>query len=398
MANAPLYRSRRDVIVAGVIAAVTVILVAIAYFSAPIRNAELNPAAEEHSDYGQLAQVPESFEETVRFPDSSPALSPVIIDGMTIGWYGSTLRAVTPDGTEAWTYSRDDELCALAGAWGKVVATFHTNVGCGDVVALDASSGTYAGTRSANAPDEIVSVSSSDRVGTVGAARTELWRSDLVRTVEYGEVEAPQEADMQPNPDCTITSALTRSELLAVTEVCGEETWLRFQDTTPEDSRQPDIEANHVISPGSVLVAVGENVAAVYDPTTTEVIGVNTEGVEISRSKVQPIDDLPALFEPAVADLPHHMSFFDGNNILLLDPASMAVTTIYEGAIGQGVAIGDRFVYPIEGGLAVADWSKQSIERTIPVDRGGYSGGVSLGSAGHSIVEKRGEELVFLSS
>ncbi|SER59462.1 Rv3212 family protein [Corynebacterium cystitidis] len=394
----PLQRSRGDLIATGVISLITVVAVTIALFSAPIRSSELTPAAEEFVAESHLTEIPSAFTEIARADDHSPSLTPVTSEGITIAAGEHRITGYAPDGSELWAYERVADLCALAAAWGKAVATYRTNLGCGDVVAIDSTSGEYAGTRSAPAPDEVVSISSNDRVGTVGAPRVELWRNDLVRTVEYGTVEAPQEADMQPNPNCTITSALTRTSLLAVTEICGEETWLRLQDTTPEDSREPEIMANTQVSPVSILVSIGQTAAAVYDPTTSEVIGIDSDGVEVSRSNVQPMEQVPAPYKPVVADLPHHMSYFDGSRLMLLDPDTLAVTTIYEGALGTGVAIANRLLYPIEDGIAVANWNTQEIEKTIPVDRGGHIGNVALAVAGESLVEKRGSQLVFLSA
>ncbi|WIM68297.1 hypothetical protein QP027_02530 [Corynebacterium breve] len=398
-ARKPLQRSKKDLIALAVISVLAISLFAIAFFSAPIRSAELTSSDKDHADYGQLAVVPTELTEITRIDDASPALKPVMVEGMIAAYADDTLTAYTPQGDIAWTYKRSDaELCSLSGAWGKFVATYKTHLGCGDVIAIDASSGKYAGTRSAPAPEQVVNISSNDRIGTVSDKRVEIWRSDLVRTVEYGEVEAPQESDMQPNRDCTITSALTRTELLAVTEKCSDETWLRMQDTTPEDSRKPEVTANAKISDNSVLVAVGQEVAAIYLPESTEIVGIDKAGEEVSRSAVQPIEATEGLFEPAVADLPNHMSFFDGSRLLLLNPANMAVNTIYEGALGTGIAIDGKLLFPVINGIAVADWKTQAIENTIPVDRGSYDGPVSLANAGDAIVEKRGDELVFLGN
>ena len=41
----------------------------------------------------------------------------------------------------------------MASAWGDVVAVYRTNIGCGDVVAIKASTGQYSHTRSAIAPE-----------------------------------------------------------------------------------------------------------------------------------------------------------------------------------------------------------------------------------------------------
>lgn len=395
-APAPLQRRRADWIAVGVISLVVVLVVAAAFLTAPIRSTELSSAAHEVEVGPELDTVPGSVSEVARVPDASPALRPVVVDGLIAGLDGTTLRAFTPAGDEVWAYTRHDELCALASAWGKVVATYHANAGCGDVVAIEGVTGTYAGTRASIAPDEVVSVSSNDRVGTVGIPRTELWRSDMVRTVEYGEVEAEQEADAQPHPECNISSALTRTDLFAVTENCHDGTWLRLQDTTPEDSRQPEILANKQFPPGSFLVGIGQTAAAVYDAQASEFVTVDTSGTEISRTPVPPLGEFPPLVEPATADLPHHMSFHDGSRLYLLNPSTLAVTAIFEGALGTGVAVGGRLLFPVENGIAVASWDTQRVERIIPVDRGSYSGPVTLNLAGETLVEKRGEELVFL--
>ena len=249
--NRPLRRTRGDLIATGVITAVSAGLLATAFFTAPIRSSELTPAAEQQEDYGQLAVVPESLTESFRLPDSSPNSAPLVVNGLIITYNDHTITATTPEGDTAWTYTRDKELCTLAGAWDKVVADYRGNGGCGDVVGIDAKTGEYASTRSAPGPDQVANVSSNDRVGYVSSQHVELWRSDLVRTVEYGTIEAPQEPDMQPN-ECPITSALTRTELLAVTEVCDGGTFLRFQNATPEDSRSPEMNGSVELPEGDV--------------------------------------------------------------------------------------------------------------------------------------------------
>lgn len=189
-----------------------------------------------------LADVPSSLTTAYSLPNQPVPgqYRAISAHGLSISHDGDVLTATNADGSTAWTYTRSDaDLCSLSTAWGKVVATYRTGVGCGDTVAINAATGEYDSTRSAiNSPD-VVPVQSNDRVGTVSAGRIDLWRSDLVRTVEYGEVEAKQEAQKQPHEECTISSALTRTENLALTESCPEElhtTWLRFQNTTPEDS------------------------------------------------------------------------------------------------------------------------------------------------------------------
>ncbi|MCQ4619330.1 hypothetical protein KBX10_09630 [Corynebacterium sp. CCUG 59401] len=404
--NTPLRRTRGDLIATAVIAAVCVLLLLIAYFTAPIRQDELAPAAEEFPDAGILANVPNGLTESHALPDASPSPRPLVVNGLVITYADNTITATNPAGEPEWTYKRGPELCGMASAWGNVVAVYRTKIGCGDVVSIKAATGQYVDTRSAISPEQVAVIASNDRVGTVGNAgisRAELWRSDLVRTVEYGELEARQEPETQPNPGCTLTSALTRTELLAITERCEDGAWLRFQKTTPEDSRKPEMHDGSVAIPeGAYLVGISQDAAAIHDPATSKVTSYDKDGAELASTSVPEsnllADSAIGVADVQTADLPHHMSYFDGNNLLLLDPATLAVTTIYQGALGTGAAIGGRLLYASSDGIAVADWDSETVEKVIPVDRGGFTGQVAVASAGPTIVEKRGADVVVLDA
>lgn len=398
--NAPLRRTRGDLIATGVIAGISALLVGAAFFTAPARDAHLAPAAEEQQDYGRLAVAPSALSESFTLRDTSGRDQPLVANGLIITYNNNTLSATTPEGETVWTYERPNELCLVDQAWDKVVAAYRNNAGCGDVVAIDAKTGTYAGTRSAIAPDNVVRLASNDRVGYASAERVELWRSDLVRTVEYGRVEAKQEPKQQPH-ECTITSALTRKELLAVTEICDDGAFLRLQEATPEDSREPEILADIPVSEDAYLVAISQDAAAVYDPATSEVRGYDKDGATTSTSFVPQLDapesgpdgvvkNLP------VADLPHHMTYWENGSLVLMEPADLQVSGVFQGALGTGVAAGDALLYATDNGIAVADWHTTAPERVIPVDRGGYSGPVHIASAGATVVEKRGDEVVVM--
>ena len=273
-------------------------------------------------------------------------------------------------------------------------------------MAIDAATGEYDSTRSAINSDEVVPISSNDRIGTVSTDRIDLWRSDMVRTVEYGDVEAKQEPDKQPHEDCTLSSALTRTENLALTESCPDKpntTWLRFQDTTPDDSRQPDIAADvDIATDGARLVAVGQKAAAVYRPGPHPSIeSYNNEGKKLDSSPAEPspaIDTGDSPFAPATADLPHHMTWFDGSRLYLFKPSDLSVDRIVDRAIGTPVAVDEQMLVPTKEGIAVMDWSTGKTLRTVSVDRGAYRGAVYLTLAGDTIVEARGDKVVGLSA
>ncbi|WP_408924515.1 hypothetical protein ACKFRU_01650 [Corynebacterium tuberculostearicum] len=411
MTKAPILRSTpADWKATGIIAVVCAIAVGGAAITANINQAHLSQAAVPgDKDAPALADVPEALHESFSLPNEPVPgqYRAVSAHGLTITHADHTLTATNPDGSEAWTYERTDaDLCSLSTAWDKIVASYKTGVGCGDTVAISAATGEYDSTRSAVNSEEVVPVSSNDRVGTVSTDRIDLWRSDLVRTVEYGDVEAKQEPDKQPHEDCTISSALTRTENLALTESCPDKpgaTWLRFQDTTPDDSREPDIAADVDIAiDGARLVAVGQKAAAVYRPGPNPTIeSYDNKGEKLDSTSAEPSPDIDAgasPFAPATADLPHHMTWFDGSRLYLFKPSDLAVDHVVEDAIGTPIAVDEHMLVPTQEGIAVMDWSTGKTLRTIPVDRGSYHGPVYLTLAGDTIVETRGDQVVGLSA
>ena len=149
-------------------------------------------------------------------------------------------------------------------------------------------------------------------------------------------------------------------------------------------------------------MGISQDAAAIHDPATSKVTSYDQDGAELASASVPEsnlLADSPiGVADVQTADLPHHMSYFDGNNLLLLDPATLAVTTIYQGALGTGAAIGGRLLYASSDGIAVADWDSETVEKVIPVDRGGFTGQVAVASAGPTIVEKRGADVVVLDA
>ncbi|NLF91197.1 MAG: hypothetical protein GX570_07625, partial [Corynebacterium marinum] len=138
--------------------------------------------------------------------------------------------------------------------------------------------------------------------------------------------------------------------------------------------------------------------AAVFDDG--ELVTYLADGREAGRVAVPAASgdgDGTLPFAPVTADLPHHVSFFDGERLYLLGPDDLEVRQVVEDAAGTGVAVGGRLLAPTSEGIAVVDWDTGETEKTIPVDRGGYDGMVTLGVAGATVVEKRGGQTVGLT-
>ncbi|APT84210.1 hypothetical protein CAQU_02995 [Corynebacterium aquilae DSM 44791] len=403
--------SARDrLAVVGLVAAVAVVVAGVA-ISAPVGRVDHTTAQPFEVSDTSPEQVPARLAPVGSFADVSDAFTPkpLVVDGMLIVPQEHGVLGVDPEtGETKWVYEREDvRLCSVSTSFSAVQAVFRGPAGCGEVTSLSAQTGQYKATRSAHNADEVAPVISNDQVGTVSPRWVELWRSDLVRTMAYGTDEAPQEPDMQPHPNCEITAALARQSNVAVSERCPEDpqtSHVRVMKAVPEDARKPELTVEIDLKGQGHVVAISATHTAVYlNEPAPRLYSFDEDGELVADREVEPapnggeVDGLPVRYQ-YIADLPHHMSWFDGARLYLFEPSELQVTAVFEDAIGTGAAFGDKLLYPTREGIAVADWSTGEVERTIPVDRGAVSGPVSLAVVGSIVVEQRPGELVALAA
>lgn len=403
----PLRRTRGDIIATCVITLVCVVMLGLAWYKAPIRTSHLSPAAAEFHPAAAPTRVPDALPELWRRDDAPPAPAqqtlapqPVVVGGVVVLPSAHGVRGLNPrTGEELWSYEREETLCGLGSAWQKVTAVFDAGFGCGDVVQIKPQDGTYGKTRSALAEEPVGIVQSNDRVGIIGPERVELWREDAVRTIEYGDTPARQEPKMQPHVECSPAAALTRTTHLVLLDRCPDHSsWVRVMDTSPDDSRKPEITHEFALpTDTSTLVAVGSSALATYEDGA--LVSYSFSGTELSRTPITAPspEALSSPFRPAIADLPHHMSWFDGHSWHLFEPTNLRATIHRDDALGTGVSLDGQLLYPVSGGIAVARSDSGEVQRTIPVDRGDWTGPVSLKIAGDVLVEQRGASVVALS-
>lgn len=410
----PLRSTRNDWIAVAALSTITALAVTTVWATSEHRSSSLDTSlsAEQPAEIkAPIPQLPDTLSERYELSDNAiaAAYKPTIIDGVlltsTNDDSSSEVTAFNPDNAEQlWTYTRALPLCSLSTAFQNAYPTYLSNSGCGDTVGIRARSGTYAATRSALASRDVIPISSNSAVGTVSTQRVELWRSDLVRTVEYGQVDAPAEPNLQPHPGCTIDSALTRTDLLAVVERCDGRTQLTFQKSVPEEFRTPELneDATVELPEGSHLVAVAQHGAAIWSPKDHSVHAYDDSGALLSSIPVAEKSpssaagkDLP--FAPMVADLPYHIAWFDGSALHLLKPEDLSLGHTFDDAIGTPVAIGEDVAYPTASGIRIVDWRSGETKQNIEVDRKGYAGPVGLGLAASTLIEKRGDVVVGLS-
>lgn len=391
---------------------------------AELTSGPLNISAANHGENTGLG-APNSVREVWRVSNTLDTLN-LDDGGLTAVDTDGTLRVHDiATGTPGWEYRPANPICGVANTWENTVIVTRGPKGCGDVISLRTHDGSYYNTRSALASDNVIVQWSNDNAGTVSNTRVETWRQDMVRTVEIGAVEAPAQPDKQPNAECTMNSALWRKELIATVQQCSTQpadsaepaaassttapaiTKVRLGDVVPDESTEPEDHASWDSGADAQVVAISQEAALLYVPQpdgTARFEAVNKAGGAATgyAASVSPAveawraSDRSTAFRPSTGDLPHHMTWFDGERLVAFSPSDLQPQWTVEDAIGSGAAYDDRALIPVTDGIAVVNWSTGAIERVIPVDREGYQGTVTLRVAGTFIVEQRGTTTVAL--
>ena len=107
---------------------------------------------------------------------------------------------------------------------------------------------------------------------SAGDSRLELWRSDMVRMLSYGSLDARIKPGTPASPLCRLVSAAASSAAVSVLEACPNQADLRLTLLRPADDEDTP-ELKYVPQPGvsgdsdARVVAVSDTTTAVYVPT-----------------------------------------------------------------------------------------------------------------------------------
>ena len=90
-------------------------------------------------------------------------------------------------------------------------------------------------------------------------------------------------------------------------------------------------------------------------------------------------------------------TWFDGQRLTIFNLNNLNTFQHVESAIGTGVLNEGSLLVPVPEGIAEVDPASGKTQRTIRVDRDGYTGEVTLLVSHGQIVEQRGTQLVGLA-
>jgi len=401
---APERRTRLDVAVAATIAIVVAVAAAVIWIRSDARGTTSVTADAPASAVDTPLSPPASLTEIWRAASPESA-APIVADGTVATADGGTVLGRDPvTGTERWRYQRDMPLCGAIGAWNTVVAVYRDQRGCSQVTQLDGATGQREAQRSSDADDTVTLSYDGTYVVSRGSERMELWRSDLVRTLEFGRVDAPINPGKQPRPDCSLKSAAAGGTRVTVLMNCPGEAGDRISvlDAAPKDNQEPQEAGSTLLTgpgadtSGARLIAASGDRTAVYLPagpiSEARIAVVDGEGTEIaSHPATTPVTD-----GATAARNGSVFTWWTGTELIALSTSELAPKWTMTGALGPGAIMAGSLLVPVPGAIAVLDPATGTERARIPVTRDSDAGPIATSVLGDIVLEQRGDEVVAL--
>jgi outer membrane protein assembly factor BamB len=408
---APERRTRADIISAVAIAVLVAVAAALVWARGDANGTESVTAQHPVSTPTPAEQLPASLRELWHAPDGATARA-IVASGAAITGDDGTVSGRDPQtGTPLWHYRRDMPLCGVESQFTVVVAVYRDQRGCSQATMLSGEDGSRRTARSSYMDESLRLSVDGTYVLAQGPRRLEMWRSDLVRTLEYGYVDAPVNVKTQPRKDCALLSAGSSSSRLAVLERCPEDPADRLTvlNPAPKDNTVPEEHGSHVLigqgtdSPDARVIAVSDNRIVLYLPGAPA-----TPGVEAATPRLAVYDGTgnPLIVHQLSAPLTDNATttrissaffVFTGNSVIALSASTFDPLWITPNALGGPAFMAGKLLVPVPGALAALDPASGAELARIPVTRRAPEATpISLAVLGTTVLEKRGTELYAL--
>ncbi|ORM25125.1 hypothetical protein [Williamsia sp. 1135] len=402
----PERRTPVDLLIVAVIVAVVIVAGVAIWASSSVENTESDPSPVAAAPPASATAVPASYSEAWRAASDATA-GPVIVGGVVVTGDGETVVGHdATSGRQLWSYRRDLPLCGVSGwsASGRdyAIAVYRNSRGCSEVTALFGSTGKRATTRSSDADNSLDFSFDRDYFLAQGDTRLEIWRSDLVRTIEYGRVDAPVNPGSQPRSGCELVSSAIGSPKVAIVERCGIEPGYRLTVLgSTLDSNEKLEEFGSTLITGDLgspprVVAVGSNSVAVYVSSPEPMLETYAfDGTLQNRTSLLG-GPVGAESKPISGD--GIVTFWTGKATVVLDAETLQARFQVPETLGPGVVMAGSLLLPSATGISEHKLVDGQPIRSIPVPRDGYTGGViTLGVIGDDLVQQWGSTVSVLS-
>jgi len=408
----PERRSRGDLVAAAVLVLVLVAGVTGYWYSSRAAATTSITAAAPILAPPEAAVVPTGFVPAWRAP-SSATPGPVVAGPAVVTADGSAVVGRDArTGAAAWSYTSALPLCTVAagfpaadGGVGRALALFGNGAWCSELTSLRPDTGARAAQRNPDARPGTRFLADAGLVALTGDDHAEVLRSpDLVRTLEFGAVPAPEQPNQQPHAGCTFGSFALDTGRLAVIERCPGEPMDRLTVLTAAGTgnaeKPPEQFSVSLPGTGAVLVGLTAQRTAVALPGPSRLLVVDEVGAEAALVPLDVPDtelsaDPPGGAVPAAADAQRRY-WWTGSRTIALDAADLTPLWARPGTLGAGTPYAGALLVPVPDGLAEVDPATGGVRRTIAVPRPDRTAPVVVAAHGQMMLEQRGPELVGL--
>ena len=389
-------------------AAAIVMILAVAagliWWSSDARATLSKPAAEPVPALKTARDVPTSLREL--WTAASPKTSrPVVAGGSVVTGDGTEVDGRDPaTGNVLWSYARGVPLCGVTYVYNDAVAVYPDDRGCGQVTTVDGQTGRRHYSRTAYADPAVTLSSDGSTVLSAGDTRIELWRSDMVRMIGFGTLDARIKPDVPVQPLCVMVSAAASSTAVSVLQKCPGQADLRLTLLVPADE-EDEPKTKIVQLPGvpadsdARVVAVSDTTTAVYLPTPKPVVNVvDDTGTTISSTALPGPVSSHAVASRA-GDL---VTWWTGDAVMVFEANGLkykyTVTPVNgQAPVGPATLMAGRLLVPVTSGYDVFNPETGAGESHIAVQRPPSQSAVVPNVAGTTVLEQRGDTLVALA-
>lgn len=405
----PERRTRSDLVVAVSIAVLVAAVAAAIWWTSDARVTRSRPAPAPAQPPAAAKTIPLTLR-PLWTAASAQTPVPVVVAGVVVTGDGRTVTGRDPaTGAEIWTFARDRELCGVSWIYHLAVAVYPDGRGCGQVSTIDGSTGRRGPTRSGFADKHIELSSNGDTVLAAGLTRLDLWRSDMVRVIGFGEVDArvkPKQVGI--GEGCRQISAASSSDAVSVLQACADSPDIRLTLLRPADQddepEQRDVTVAGVGAEGGArVVAVSGTSTAVYLPAPHPRVAIYDDtGAELSSTPLPGSPTPAAARADSVTTAGGLITWWTGSALMVFDANKLAYRYTIPGdgpaaLLGPAAMMANRLLVPVTDGIGVYEPSAGTPERVIPVTRpAGTVGPIVPNIAGATVLEQRDTTLVAL--
>jgi hypothetical protein len=400
----PERRTKADLLAAAAIVAVVAVAAALIWWTSDARATINRPAVVPAPSPKPAREVPASLKQLWTAANMATD-QPVAVGGTVVTADGRAVQGRDPvTGEVRWSYSRNSDLCGVSWVYRYAVAVYRDDRGCGQVSTIDGSTGRRGPARSSYADKRVNLSSDGTTVLSAGDTRLELWRSDMVRMLSYGEIDARVKPSSKGlHTGCRLVSAAASSAAVSVLGACGSQADLRLTLLRPskeeDEPEQRDVpEPGIGVGSGARVLTVSETRTLLYLPAPQPRVDVVDEtGVTVGSTLLPK----PPSTSSVVSRPGNLVTWWTGDTVMVFDAATLTYRYSIASAgpsvpVGPATMMAGKLLVPVTVGLAVCDPVTGDGERYLPVTRAPGSSAVIPAVSGSQVLEQRGNTLVAL--